>query len=469
MVAVVASLVVTAVPAGVAAIPSAAATPATTVSSCGTITESGTYALSEDIANAPDDGCLIVRESNVVINGHGHTIASNDGTGPAILVENAEQVTVENVVLADWRTGVAFRNVDGGAVVSTTVTEASVTGISLTGGTNDVTVENASVSTGQTGVRFAGAGEGNAVLRSAFANLSTGVAAGTDDTRIVDNELTDVDTGVHIAAARSVVVAENTLERSVFGVVVERSGDVTVRDNVLRETLSTAIQVADGVTPADPSRYLASPAAATYYRVNMLEPTEDVGHRVTNNTVVGGNDFGIRVVDTAEASVWANTVTDTTDGIYLHEVDGVHVTQNVVTRSGDDGIVVANGTDNALAANAVSKSGDDGIYVVGSDNAVTNNTVTWNGDDGVDVQDGAENRIVANVVEDNEDDGIYLRNAHNTTVTDNRVEWNRDDGVDLRSASGNVVQQNQFCANTEAYVVQRQGSRNNDVWNNSVC
>jgi len=132
----------------------ATASSVTQVTTCGTIDSPGMYVLSEDIENAPSDGCFTVEANYVSIYGEGHTIVTENATGPAVEAEGVDQVVVSGVVASGWQTGVAFDDVDGGAVVGNEFRDVSVVGVSLRDGTSIVQVSRNVMTGGTDGVRI---------------------------------------------------------------------------------------------------------------------------------------------------------------------------------------------------------------------------------------------------------------------------------------------------------------------------
>ena len=459
---VVAALVVAA---GVPAATAHSTATAAEVSGCQTIDSPGIYEVTANLTDAPADGCIVVAADNVVLSGNGHRLAAANGTGPAVLVTDAARVSVSGLVLDGWETGVAYRGVDGGGVLDVTVTNAS-TGVSLADGTADVTVDSVTVTDASTGVSFAGAGHSVLSRSTVAAPNGTGVAVTADDTAVVGNEVTDARTGVRVTGARGVEVARNTVSNATTGIAAEDTGGVDIADNTLAAVGGRAVFVDGDLPPqyGDPPR---APDGTIRYDAAAFDPVR-VGHEVTNNTIAGGNDYGVLVVDAADATVAGNTVTDTEDGIGLGDTEGVRVADNTIDGVGDDGVHLANANHSVVAGNEINDSGNDAVYAVGYANRVANNTLTNATDDGVDVQDSNATVLAGNRVVDSGDDAVFLRNAHGATVSANHLVGSGDDGVDLRGVTRSTVVDNRLCSTGEVPVVQRRGAADNTVANNTV-
>lgn len=440
-------------------------TTATPVSGCQTISSPGFYEVTTNVTDAPADGCIVVAADDVVLSGDGHRVATANGTGPGVLVRDAASVSVSGLVLDGWQTGVAYEAVDGGGVLDVTVRNAS-TGVSLTDGTTGVTVDSVTVTGAETGVRFAGDGDGVLSRSSIAAPNGTGVAVLADDTAVVGSDVTDGRTGVLVSGARDVTVARNTVSNASTGVAVERAGGVDVAENHLTDVGGSAI-VVDGELPPRYVRPPRAPDGSRVFDAAAFHPIH-VGHDVTNNTVVGGSDYGVLVADVVDATIAGNDIADTEDGIGVVDTEAVRVANNTVDRVGDDGVHLANANGSVVAWNAFDGSGDDGVYVVGDANRVANNTITNSSDDGVDVQNGTLTALVGNHVEGSGDDALFLRNADDATVAANYLVDTGDDGVDLRGVTRSTVVENRVCDVGDLPLVQRRGAANNTVANTTV-
>ncbi|WP_162224251.1 right-handed parallel beta-helix repeat-containing protein [Halorussus salinus] len=130
-----------------------------TVDSCTTIDEPGTYVLTTNIENggktAISKACIEITADDVTFDGDGHEI---DGRGVShtkgIAVVGAQGVTVRNVAVDDWHSGLLVTN-------GSTATIESVESFSNTYGVRvenaeEATVENSTVTDNLVGVSAAG-------------------------------------------------------------------------------------------------------------------------------------------------------------------------------------------------------------------------------------------------------------------------------------------------------------------------
>lgn len=437
----------------------------TQVSGCQTIESPGIYEVTANVTDAPRDGCIVVAADGVVLSGNGHLLATANGTGPGVLVADAERVSVHGLTLDGWETGVAYRGVDGGGVLDLAVRNAS-TGVGLVGDTTGVTVDSVDVRNTSTGVNLAGDGD-SVVSRSTFVTPNgTGVAVHEPNSAVVGNDVSNASTGLRVADARDVRLVRNAITNADVGVAVDRAGGVTVNENVLNGTRSIGVLVQDAPLPA--YRGPAFDGGVARFGAAAFQATDAAVHAVTNNSITGANDYGVLVVASDGATVDDNSVVDVEDGIAVSDTDDVRVAGNDVAGSGDDGVVLSNADRSVVAENLIEGSGDDGVYVLGDRNRIANNTLANSTDDGVDVQNSTLPVLAGNDVAGSGDDGLFLRNATDATVSGNSLTGNADDGVDLRAVTDSTVLDNRLCDTGEVPIVQRRGAGNNTVANNTV-
>lgn len=99
---------------------------AQTIDTCTTITEPGTYVLSENTTfkGTPTSGaCLTIQADNVVIDGQGYTFAGHGTSNTTgIRVSGAENVTVKNIQIQEWHRGIHFQDTSDDTVQNASIT-----------------------------------------------------------------------------------------------------------------------------------------------------------------------------------------------------------------------------------------------------------------------------------------------------------------------------------------------------------
>lgn len=494
----VACLVVTAGLPGVAASAATNADPATPIEDCRTIDEAGEYVLAGNVT-AGDD-CLEVTADGVTIDGAGYALAGN-GSGTAISAAGVDELTVTNVTLTNWSTGVSLHGVTDARVVETTVENASAVAVAIDDGARDVRLQDSEVANGSLGVRVHADASDVAVVDTEFTALTgVGVDLRGDDSRVLNSTFATTGGAAVRVTEDGALIANNTVRNTVGGIVVSDAAGVTVRANTLEEVDGVSIHVA-GTGDAELPRVRPSPnfrgvgvvlhprmpagmadisfagsSAAVddtgtttrrYVDVTMLSPQPPEPVHVVDNVVRDGNGNGIVAANTTGVTVAENRVVRSRDGVRIAGGSDATVANNTADSNRDDGITIATAVDAVLRNNTVSENGDDGLYIVGDGAVVTSTLARGNGDDGVDVHNSTLGAVRDNRLLENGDDGLYLRFVVNGTVETNAIRANIDDGVDLRGVTGTAVTNNSVCWNDHHDFVQRNGTSETTVANNS--
>ncbi|ESP88410.1 CHRD domain containing protein [Candidatus Halobonum tyrrellensis G22] len=400
----------------------AAAPPqATEVDSCTTITSPGAYALTQDIRNSSADVCIEIRADDVAFYGEGHTIDGTETLNGSVdydeslpvglRVDNASNVTVENVVVTNWEAGLQYRTATDGRITGVNATLNSQFGIELEDTTNSV-VEN--VTTNDNGVEVGGA---------TTKELVAGLGLFSSDDNTVRNVESRRNTrhGVIVASQstgntfESVTSATNggdglTLRQSSTDNVVENnrlidngqialdgdgieltqfSANNTVRDNVIRGSNSDGVSVNNDLNSS--------------YR----DPDPDAGANA--NRVIG------------------NEIVNNARGVHLYHANDTVVMDNQILESNRGNVRILGGSNNELASNEIRAAGDDGVRLSSTDdNDIVENTIVENGEDGVDLVDSDNNLIARNTIENNSGEAVLVRgnSTGNDVQTANDSEGN---------------------------------------------
>lgn len=492
----VALLVVTAGVPGIAAGTEGRTDPARPIDGCGTIDEPGEYVLQGNVTAAGN--CLDVTADDVSIDGGGHTLAGG-GDWIAVTASGVDNLTVRNVTLANWSTGVALRDVSDARIAGTTVADASIVGVSIEDGSRDVTIRNSTLANSSVGVRARSGTSDAAVVGTEFADLlGVGIDLRGDDARVVDSTFSSTGgAAVRATGIEGAVIANNTVRATIGGVSLTESAGVTVRANAFRNVQGVSVRVSgDGEVQQTPTRpkpgyrgvgvVFQPPTPASlfddastagtadggetgpsrYVDVTMAAPEPPEPVRIVGNTITDGNGNGIFVTNATSTTVADNHLVRNRDGVRIAGGGNATVVNNTATANRDDGITLATTAAGTVRNNTLRNNTDDGLYVVSDGAVVLNNTARSNGDDGVDIQNSTLVALRGNHLLYNGDDGLYLRNVVNATVERNVVVRNRDDGVDLRGTTGTVVVNNSVCANDHDDMIQREGAEGNTVENN---
>jgi parallel beta-helix repeat protein len=184
---------------------------------------------------------------------------------------------------------------------------------------------------------------------------------------------------------------------------------------------------------------------------------------VKHNTITGtGLDVGIYAYDTDTATIEANTIDGSANGIDVVDSDGATVSGNTILNSVYDGIYAEGGVGLTIdGANEVTSSGDDGIDIVdvtgtvsikdnmidGTTGGHESNGIAISGTDGV--------TIDHNTVKNTDWNNINVANAKGTQIINNTL-------TDSESASGIGIWQGSDETLIDANTI---SGSNTGIWN----
>jgi PGF-CTERM protein len=358
---------------------------ATGIDSCTTIETSGSYELTADIENATNAACIEIDSNNVTFDGNGHEIVSTGlESAPAIDASANTNITVRNVTIRWWGTGVQFWNVTNSTVTNVTVER-----------------NRSSQFDPGYGVEFNG----------------IELLSGSDNNTVRDNDLYDVG-------------ESGSVENSGNGILVDGSNDNLIVDNTVFAPSYTGVRLWNAErTNVSANTIEGNPfRGGSGYGIQIGAP----GDGSSNDTVILDNDV-------LGGSTFFTYDPGLVDGIGVNEGDNTTVEGNVVKETAADGIVAgASGT--TVVDNTVRRSGEDGIAVFERAN-VTDNLVRSSGQrresDGIAVTARAsDTQVVENVITSTTGDGLHLNDVSNLTIRNNSFDFNSEWAVRLTSMPG---------------------------------
>lgn len=220
----------------------------TVIESCTTIDEPGTYVLDDDLQVATDDdACVEIQSSDVVLSGDGNELRRDEANGEAIGVDvdgseaTLENVTVEDVAVANWTVGLRFESVTESVVTEFDASENDLHGIFLNESTDNELSEIDAIENGVEGIHLVDSDDtsvtdarveqngddGVDIVRSDGVELSNvtaqeNAAAGID--AIISDDMTIVDSHTSDNAQFGIVLRTVT-ESTIEGIVADDNGD----------------------------------------------------------------------------------------------------------------------------------------------------------------------------------------------------------------------------------------------------
>jgi parallel beta-helix repeat protein len=336
---------------GVIASTPAAAAPVT-VTDCTTIDTRGEYVLGADIDGSANATCILITSSDVILDGDGHTITGSgafDSVGVHVDGSSGTRlsnVTVTNLTVTDWETGLYYDTSDDGIVRNVTATANSDYGLNVESATN-VTVTELTTADhadwGEAGIR---------------------IYDGSSHT-ITDSSFTNEYTGVDIIAAQGITVRDSTFEETSPSVAIDESGGVVVDNNT----------IVDG-------------------GLGSISGTSGPANQVTNNSIyessqhaTGADCYGMTIDGASDDRIANNSWTQCNSGVHIDDSDRIEFRNNTIdgTDGGnsDYGLWVSGGTDNRIVDNHIVDNGKHpqraGILLGTHQAYLSGNTLAGNG------------------------------------------------------------------------------------------
>ncbi len=117
------------------------------ISSCTTISEPGTYVLNTSILDSSASSCIDIVSNDVIFDGAGYTIDGVDAwITYGVYVYNSTMaltnVTVKNLIVIDWGSGIYYKNAAGGSIINNIANSNQNSGIELFDSSNHILTNN---------------------------------------------------------------------------------------------------------------------------------------------------------------------------------------------------------------------------------------------------------------------------------------------------------------------------------------
>ena len=212
------------------------------VAGCEVIDSPGEYSLEDDVS-ADTETCIEITSGDVVFDGRGNAVVGVDNassTGVAAsgdLSTTIENVTVRNVEVRDWGTGVSFSFVNESSISGVEARDVNGTGISLEESSRNL-VTDSTVRENEDGVTvtsfFLAAQENTVTKNDIEDNNASGVGFlfGVENSTVEDNRIEgNRDSGFVSVLSAGSTVTENTVSGNSAGVVTFLSAEDEVSDN----------------------------------------------------------------------------------------------------------------------------------------------------------------------------------------------------------------------------------------------
>ena len=374
------------------------------------------------------NGSIIIERDNITLDGKGNLLQLND-TGIGIDISHRKNVTVTNIRVEHFYTGIRLTSSSNNTIRDSTLSENTNAGIRLINSDNNTLTCNEAYNCG-----------GYAIL---------------------------------LESSHNNTISVNTVSQTGYGIWLDCSSDNTITGNNASSNTNVGIAIMGAFTVSFSSNNNVSQNTAVdntygiqclammgscdhnYFCNNNASNNHDYGMWIEgdNHTIIGNtashNDYGIKLMS-SNSTLARNTVSNNKhDGITVVNSRRNNITHNTANSNLRSGIVLENSHNNTIANNrALSNEGNVGIQVLNSNN---NNFTENNASEnlhGFWLQNSHNNALHNNIASSNTQKGIAIYSSINNTAWANTISSNNESGIWLCNATNNKIYHNNIINNT---------------------
>jgi len=325
----------------------------TEITECGTITESGSYVLINNIVDVEGD-CITIEADDVEIDGAEYSISALEEQGGAgIFAQGYDRIVIRNITLDGFYDGIVLVNVQGPSEIVDSVFTNMINNGIRGNGVTELTIR----------ANLITAIQGDGIYIGRFYDDSEEEWIKNSDITITGNTISEIDSdGIEVRWVSEAVITNNDIsDVDSDGIYVRNGTNVTVSENVIDNVGSDGIDFSHD------------------------EEHDDVNSNIviTNNTLTNIGDHGIELDEVHGGVVTGNSIDTTTrNGIDVDESTDIVITNNTLTNIGQDGIELdgvsgATITGNSLQVGGKGIEADDSDNIVASNNTITPTNSLW--------------------------------------------------------------------------------------------
>lgn len=259
-----------------------AAAVASPVSSCTTIAVPGTYELTENIINSSESSCIKITSSHVIFNGKSHKIDGiSSYSSNGVIVYNSKvdlkNVTVKNLIVTNWDSGIEYRNVKYGTIKNNNVQSNTVgillklsnhnllknniakmtpfggMGFGIYSSKYNTLTGNRAIKNGGTGIILDGRSNyNNLVDNNASLNGDMGIwiLGKSSYNTLTNNKVFENGfccgggrAGIAISSSNYTTLTSNTIKTNLRGVAISSSNNIQLLNNVINSNTQSGLDI----------------------------------------------------------------------------------------------------------------------------------------------------------------------------------------------------------------------------------
>ena len=273
-----------------------------------------TYWFTSNIIN----GSIIVQRSNVILEGLDHTL-QGDGTGNGIYISGIVNVTIRDLTVEDFDTGIWLLGSSGSIILANVITSDNY-GIKLDSLSNNNMVSGNTVTNNNGGIL---------IESSTYNNVS-------------GNTLTNNNGGILVESSTYNNVSGNTVTNGYTGIQIEDSSYSTVSANNLANNSNRGFLLISSSNTG----VFGNNITSNYYGVDLESSS---GSTFSGNSVVD-NSFGLTLTNSNGNTVFENNITQSYIALGLYSSDSNTIFGNTVTTN-DRGAFIQSSSNNVVYHN----------------------------------------------------------------------------------------------------------------------
>jgi len=242
-----------------------------------------------------------------------------------------------------------------------------------------------------------------------ISDFRTGIAVTASDTSLINNFVTNADTGIHVSNSCVVTLTRNTANSGTDGIVIAYSSGVTLTGNTANDNSDDGINISN----SHGTILTGNTAGISEGQSNRGISISSSNDNFLIENTVSGNE-AIMLFGSSGNTLIKNTVESCTNciaGIMIWESNGNTISKNNVDSTHLWGIKLLNSNDNTITGNEISNHKNEiasnavALQIINSDNNTFNYNAISNNESPFEITESTNNKIYNNNFISNSNEG----------------------------------------------------------------
>ncbi len=243
-----------------------------------------------------------------------------------------------------------------------------------------------------------------------ISDFRTGIAVTASDTSLINNFVTNADTGIRISNSCVVTLTDNTANSGTDGIVITSSTGVTLTGNTANDNLNDGINISNSHGTVLTGNTAGISEGQSNHGISTVGSNDNF---LIENTVSGNE--AILLFRSSGNTLIKNTIESCTNciaGIMIWESNGNTISKNNVDSTHLWGIKLLNSNDNTITGNEISNHKNEiasnavALQIINSDNNTFNYNTISNNESPFEITESTNNKIYNNNFISNSKEGI---------------------------------------------------------------